>query len=305
MNNEHALPGALYPSLSGGGVKLPLSLAGTRASRSRSQAGAGIWAALVCLLSLFWLTPLLWMLAASLHISFPHLASFIPSRFPSLGKFQEALRYADWAVLYANTVIFTGGTLLVQLVTITLAGYAFAYCEFTGKRILFLAFLAQLLIIPAVLIVPNMITLRKLGLLNSLPGIMMPYFASAFGTFLLRQAFRGIPRDFMEAAAMDGAGRLRVLIHVLAPMVRPQLIAFSVVSLAAHWNEYIWPLMVVNSPDKQVLTIGFASFAKGAEAGADWGLVAAGALLICAPLLLLFLIFQKRFISSFGFGELK
>jgi sn-glycerol 3-phosphate transport system permease protein len=239
MNNERALPGRLHPGFSGATLMGFSTSANIRAQTRRlvDKAKKSVWTALICLLALFWAMPLLWMITASLHVSFPHLASIIPSRLPELAKFQEALRYADWAILYANTVMFTGGTLLVQLVTITLAGYAFACCDFAGKRFLFLAFLAQLLIIPAVLIVPNMITLRKLGLLNTLPGIMMPYFASAFGTFLLRQAFRAIPRDFMEAAAMDGAGWLRGLIHVLLPMVRPQLIAFSIISVVAHWNE--------------------------------------------------------------------
>jgi sn-glycerol 3-phosphate transport system permease protein len=260
---------------------------------------------IACFLALFWIGPLIWMLTASLHVSFPHLAALIPSRLPELGKFREALSYAAWGSLYLNTLLFAGGTLIVQLATVVLAGYAFAYHDFFCKKALFMAFLAQLLIIPAILVVPNMITLRKIGFLDSLVGVMMPYFASAFGVFLLRQAFRSIPRDFMEAAVMDGANWFQTLRHVLVPMARPSLLAFSIISLTFHWNEYLWPLMVINSPEKQVLTIGFASFAKGAEAGADWGLVAAGALLMCAPLLLLFLVFQRRFINSFSFGEIK
>jgi sn-glycerol 3-phosphate transport system permease protein len=258
-----------------------------------------------CLLAMLWAVPLLWMLSASLQLSLPYVANLVPNRAPSLDTFAAALRYARWGALYLNTLVFSGGVLVVQLVTVTLAGFAFAYCDFPAKKFLFALFLTQLLIIPAVLIVPNMITLNALGLLDSLTGLMLPYWASAFGTLLMRQTFRSIPRDFMEAAALDGASWFQTLRLVLLPMVRPSLLAFAIVSLATHWNEYIWPLMVINSPDKQVLTVGFASFARGAESGADWGLVAAGALLICLPLMVLFLVFQRRFISSFGFGELK
>ncbi len=257
------------------------------------------------LLAVLWMLPFVWMIGASLLTSYPRLAVLLPSRWPELSKFVEALHFADWGALYANTIVFTGGTLVMQLITITLAGYAFAYLDFPLKKTIFMAFLTQLLIIPAVLIVPNMVTLGRLGLLDTLTGMMLPYCASAFGTFMMRQAFKSIPKAFIEAAVMDGASWRQVLMYVLIPMVKPSLLAFSIVSLTAHWNEYIWPLMVINTPEKHVLTIGFASFAKGAEAGADWGLVAAGAILMCTPLLVLFLLFQKRFISSFGFGELK
>ncbi len=256
-------------------------------------------------LGIVWFLPILWMLTAALQTSLPQLAVLIPNRWPELTKFLDALAFADWPTLYANTITFTMGTLAVQLVTITFAGYAFAYIDFPGKKWIFTLFLVQLLIVPTVLIVPNMITLRHLGLLDSLVGLMMPYFASAFGTFLMRQAFKSIPKEYMEAATMDGATWFQTLRFILIPMVRPSLIAFSIVSITAHWNEFLWPLMVLNSLDNQVLTVGFASFAKGAEAGADWGLVAAGALLICAPILALYLVFQKTFINSFSFGDLK
>ncbi len=256
-------------------------------------------------LGIIWFLPIVWMITAALQTSLPQLAVLIPNRLPELTKFMDALNFADWPTLYANTAIFTLGTLAVQLVTITLAGYAFAYVDFPAKKLFFTLFLVQLLVVPTVLIVPNMLTLRKLGLLDSLVGLMMPYFASAFGTFLMRQAFKSIPKEYMEAATMDGATWFQTLRFILIPMVRPSLIAFSIVSITSHWNEFLWPLMVINSLDNQVLTIGFASFAKGAEAGADWGLVAAGALLICAPILALYLVFQKTFINSFSFGDLK
>ena len=121
----------------------------------------------------------------------------------------------------------------------------------------------------------------------------------------MRQTFRAIPRDFEDAALVDGATRLQVIRHVLLPLSRPGLAALAVVSVSAHWNEFLWPLMAVSSPANQVLTVGLASFTTGAEAGSEWGVIAAGTALVAAPLLLAFLLFQRRFVSSLVFTGLK
>ena len=195
--------------------------------------------------------------------------------------------------------------LLVQCVTVSLAGYAFARLRFWGRNMLFYAFLLQLMLVPPILIVPNMTTLVTLHLYDTLPGVMAPYFASAFGTFLMRQTFRTIPREYEEAAVLDGARPLRIIWHVLLPLARPGLVAFAIVSVTTHWNEFLWPLMATSSPQNQVLTVGLASFTSGAEAGSEWGVIAAGTFLVAAPLLVMFVLFQKRFVSSFVFSGIK
>ena len=133
----------------------------------------------------------------------------------------------------------------------------------------------------------------------TLIGVMAPYWGSAFGTFLMRQTFRAIPPDFEEAALIDGASWGQVLWLVLLPLAKPGLIAFSIVSVVFHWNEYLWPLMVISDPDRMVLTVGLVSFALGAEGASDWGLIAAGTLLVVAPLGTAFVLFQRRFVNSF------
>ena len=158
---------------------------------------------------------------------------------------------------------------------------------------------------PPVLIVPNLTTLVRLGLYDTLVGVMAPYFASAFGTFLMRQTFKTIPRELEDAAVIDGCSWWQVLWYVLLPLSRPGLVAFSIVSVVFHWNEFLWPLMVLNSPDKQVLTIGLVSFALGAEGASEWGLIAAGTLLVMLPLLVAFLAFQRQFVNSFVFSGMK
>lgn len=262
---------------------------------------------LVACLAVFWLSPFLWMISASFRPDSggTDIASILP-RFPlAFNYFSDALDSAEWGRLYLNTIIFTFGILSVQLITITMAGYAFAFGTFRGREIVFHLFLIQLMLVPIVLMVPNMITLKKLGLLDTLPGVMAPYCASAFGTFLVRQAFRNIPKEMEEAAEVEGASLFQTMIYVFIPAIWPTLLAFSIISVTAHWNEYIWPLMALSDPNNHLLTIGLISFAMGAEAGAEWGLIAAGTLLVCLPLMVAFIAFQKQFISSFGFTDFK
>ncbi|HYX03514.1 MAG TPA: carbohydrate ABC transporter permease [Reyranella sp.] len=267
-----------------------------------------IVAGLMLVTAFLWATPFLWTLVASFRPQAAGglgMASLVPDYVPTLGHFKEAFETGDFGVYYVNTAIVAFGILAVQIVTISLAGYAFARLSFPGRDFIFYVFLLQLMLVPPILIVPNLRTIVDLGLYGSLLGVMAPYFASAFGTFLMRQTFRQIPRDFEEAAVIDGAHWWQTLWHVLLPMAKPGLIAFSLVSLMAHWNEFLWPLMVLNEPSTQTLTIGLASFALGTEGGREWGLLAAGTLLVMFPLLALFAVFQRQFVNSFMFAGLK
>src|SRR5580698_2576439 len=263
-----------------------------------------LWAMLAAsAAALVWAIPFAWMAVASLRPGVPpDIASLTPAGPFGLSNFAEAWKSGSFPLWYLNTVLMCGGILLVQLVTISMAGYAFARLDFPGRNFVFSLFLLQLLLIPPLLIVPNLATLVSLHLYDTLPGIMMPYFASAFGVFLMRQTFRAIPRDYEEAAMLDGASIPILIRHVLLPMARPGLVAFAIVSVTAHWNEFLWPLMVINSPSNQTLTIGLASFAMGAEGGKEWGVLAAGTLLVMAPLAVAFVAFQRRFVDSFVFS---
>jgi sn-glycerol 3-phosphate transport system permease protein len=271
------------------------------------KADGKLWALLAAsVAALVWTVPFAWMAVASLRPGVPpDIASLTPPGPFGLSNFVEAWKSGSFPLWYFNTVVMCGGILAVQLVTISMAGYAFARLDFPGRDFIFSLFLLQLLLIPPLLIVPNLATLVSLHLYDTLPGIMAPYFASAFGVFLMRQTFRAIPKDFEEAAMLDGASIPVLIRQVLLPLARPGLVAFAIVSVTAHWNEFLWPLMAVSSPSHQVLTVGLASFTSGAEAGSAWGIVAAGTFLVAAPLLILFLIFQRRFISSFIYSGIK
>jgi sn-glycerol 3-phosphate transport system permease protein len=263
---------------------------------------------LLCAAAALWAIPFAWMVVASLRpgdAGAIDIASLTPTGPFSLGNFTDAWASGHFPLWYLNTALLCGGILAVQCVTISLAGYAFARLRFRYRETLFYLFLLQLMLVPPILIVPNMATLVALHLYDTLFGVMAPYFASAFGVFLMRQTFRTIPREYEEAALVDGASRLAIVFRVLLPLARPGLIAFAIVSVTAHWNEFLWPLMATSSPSTQVLTVGLASFTSGAEAGSEWGVIAAGTFFVAAPLLVIFVLFQRQFVSSFTFSGIK
>jgi sn-glycerol 3-phosphate transport system permease protein len=263
---------------------------------------------LLCAAALLWAIPFAWMAVASLRpggAGAADIASLLPAGPFGLGNFVEAWSSGHFPLWYLNTVLLCSGILGMQCVTISLAGYAFARLRFRWRETLFHLFLLQLMLVPPILIVPNMTTLVTLHLYDTLLGVMAPYFASAFGVFLMRQTFRTIPREYEEAALVDGASRLAIIFRVLLPLARPGLVAFAIVSVTAHWNEFLWPLMATSSPSTQVLTVGLASFTSGAEAGSEWGVVAAGTFFVAAPLLVIFLVFQRQFVSSFTLSGIK
>lgn len=258
--------------------------------------------------ALLWTVPFIWMIVSAFRPSdqgVAAMASLIPDYWPTLDNFREAWADADFPLYYLNTTIMVTGILAVQIATMSLAAYAFARVKFPGRTVLFYLFLAQLMLVPIALLVPNLATVARLGLYDTLLGVMAPYFATAFGTFLMRQAFRTIPVELEEAALLDGARWWHLIRHIYLPLSKPALTAFAIVSVSAHWNEFLWPLMVINSPDNRPLTVGLAMFTMGAEGAQAWGVNAAGTFLVTAPLLLCFALFQRRFINSFVTSGLK
>lgn len=247
-----------------------------------------------------WVVPLLWAFLTALRPQ-AHSVS-VGSVFQAdltLENFARAWNFAPFGQYYVNTIILVLGILSLQLITTTLAAYAFARLQFRGRDLLFLIFLLQLMVPAEALVVPNYATIRALDLVDSRIAMMLPYIASAFGTFLIRQTFRQVPRELEEAAAIDGCNILQTLWRVFIPLARPTLIAYGLVSVCYHWNNFFWPMIVTNSPSKRPLTVGLALFAKAVESGADWSLVTAGTIIVILPLLGLFLVFQRQFISSF------
>lgn len=253
---------------------------------------AGAW-----LLALLWIAPLLFAAWASLHPPGQALDFSLASPF-TLENFRAAWGAAPWPTYALNTLALVTFTLVGQLVLCTLAGFAFARFQFPGREALFVLVLLQLFILPEVLIVENYAMVSRLALLDSIAGMGLPYIASAFGIFLLRQAFKSVPLELEEAARVEGCSWLGVLWRVYVPAARPVYLAYALVSVATHWNNFLWPLIVTNTPDTRPLTVGLSLFGAP-ESGVNISIISAATLMVIAPLMIAFLIFQRQFIQAF------
>ena len=259
---------------------------------------------IMSILLLINMVPLLWVVRTA-FISKDQALDLFAVSLPTLDNFKRVLEAAPFGKYYGNTIFITIGILLVQFVFMTLAGYAFARIDFYGSKVLFVLFLSQLMIAPEVLILPNYSLMVKLGLNDSRIGIMLPFFMSAMGTLIVRQTVKTIPYELEEAAKMDGANLFYLLVKVYVPLLTPAYLSFGMISAAFQWNNFLWPLVMTDSVEKRPLSLGLAMFAMSYETGVQWSDVSAATLLVCVPLLALFLIFQRKFMESFMHSGIK
>lgn len=249
------------------------------------------------LLAILWMSPLLYAVWAAFHppIFTTRFSLFAPV---TLDNFRTAWEAAPFARYFVNTFILVNMILAAQFVICTLAAFAFARNNFPGSNILFSLVLVQLMIMPDILLVENYATMRTLGLVDTILAIGLPYMASAFGIFLLRQAFRQVPKELEEAARVEGYGLLGILVKVYIPLARPTYLAYGLTSVSYHWNNFLWPLVITNSVETRPLTVGLSVFAS-TDQGIDWAVISAATIMTSAPLLLAFLLFQRQFVQSF------
>lgn len=266
--------------------------------------GAKIGNWMMLLMAAVWLVPLVWMSVTAFRPRKAALSGFWSLDF-TLGNFSTVWSAAPFAVYYLNTLLIVVCVFAVQMLSSTMAAYAFARVPFAGSGIMFLLFLIQIMIPADVLIFPNYNILKELSLLDTKLGIMLPYLASAFGIFLLRQMFKTIPYELEEAALMEGCSKWQVLWKVYFPLSRPTYVAFALVSISYQWNNFLWPLIVTNSVENRPLTVGLSIFAQSFEVGVQWTEVSAATLLVIAPLLAIFMLFQRQFIDSFIHSGIK
>jgi len=250
-----------------------------------------------------WLLALLWILP----LAYAVWTAFHPAQYETqfdlfapltLENFTKAWVQAPFARYFLNTTMLVVMILAVQIVLATLAAYAFAVYEFRGKNIVFGLVLVQLMIMPDILLVENYTTMRQLGLVETIFAIGVPYMGSAFAIFLLRQTFMTIPKELNEAASIEGANALTLLWRVYVPLAKPTYLAFGLVSVSAHWNNFIWPLIVTNSVETRPLTFCLSIFAA-TDSGVEWSVINAATLMTSAPLLIAFLLFQRQFVQNF------
>ena len=258
-------------------------------------------AALTIAIAIVFLIPLIFTVLVSFRPETEPVTNgniFIGSEI-TFANYERAFQIAPWGLHYLNSIIFVGGTLLVQLFTVTPAAYAFARMKFSGRGFLLMVILLQLMIPTGVLLVQNFRTIHSLGLFDTRIALMLPYWGSAFGMLLLRQTFREVPLELEEAARIDGAHLIQVLRHVYIPNAIPAYLAFALVSVSSHWNEFLWPFIITRSQEIRPLTVGLNKLIKTTDQGAFYGQLMAGTLIVIAPLVILFILFQRQFVDSF------
>ena len=262
-----------------------------------SRAGLALETAGAWVLGLLWILPLVYAFWTAFHPSefATRFDLFAPL---TLQNFRNAWDAAPFSRYFFNTTVLVAMILAVQLVLCTLAAYAFARYTFWGRDVAFVLVLVQLMIMPEVLLVENYRTMSVLGILDTLPAIGLPYMASAFGIFLLRQTFKTIPTELEDAARVEGANALQILLKVYVPLAKPVYLAFALVSVSFHWNNFLWPLVVTNSVHSRPLTVGLQVFSS-VDQGIDWSIITAATIMTTAPLLIAFLLFQRQFVQSF------
>jgi len=257
--------------------------------------------------SLFWLLPLIFAVLMAFRPRADAITNgniFFGSEI-TMANFEAAWNIAPWGMHFFTSVVVVIGVVVVQLITITMAGYAFAKLRFWGKNILLFLILLQLMIPTGVLLVQNLATVRSLGAFDTRWALMMPYWGSAFGVLLMRQTFRGIPSDLEEAARIDGANTMQVLWNIYIPLSIPTYVAFSLVTISARWNEFLWPFIATRTEEVRPLTVGLNKLFQATESGALYGQLMAGTIIVILPLTILFILFQRRFIESFASSGIK
>jgi sn-glycerol 3-phosphate transport system permease protein len=234
------------------------------------------------------------------------LGSRPPTLFPTDPQwhtYSDAWTNAHFAAYLRNSFVMTAIITVGQVITSILAGYAFALLEFPFKRTIFVVFLATMMVPFEVTFLTNLNTIADLHMLDTYAGLTIPFLATGFGAFLLRQAFLQIPRDLRDAAEVDGYGHMKFLFRVAVPLVRPTIAALSVFSFLGAWNQYLWPLLVTKDDRLRTVQIGL-KYLQGTNLD-DVNVTLAGTVLVALPLVLLLIVFQKQLIRGLTAGAVK
>jgi len=278
----------------------------TTVSALRNAASKTFDVVLLSLVSLVFVFPFAWMATTALKslqetLVFPPI--WIPERL-HWENFSEAWKSGPFLTYLRNSVMVAVSVLLLQLVTITPAAYAFARFRFPGKRALFGLVLASLMMPPQITFVPVYVLMSRLGLMDTFVPLVVPFAASAFGIFLMRQAFMQVPDETAEAARLDNAGEWTTMWRIFVPMAKPMLATFALFSLIAHWNDYFWPLVMTDSDRLRTLAVGIARL-KDIEGGNAWQVIMAGNVMLVLPILAAFFAARRHIVRAFTYTGLK
>lgn len=250
--------------------------------------------------------PFFWMLSTSLK-TLPETMIFppewIPSR-PVWENFSKAWNTGPFLKYFINSVVVAVGILILQMLTIVPAAYAFARYQFAGSKLLFSVVMVTLMIPAQLIFLPVYLELSALKLLNTHLGLILPFASSAFGIFLLRQAFMQVPEELLEAARLDQASEWKIIVRLMVPLAKPVLVTFTLFSFIAHWNDYFWPLVMTTNETARTLPLGIAKI-REVEGVATWNVLMAGNLILVAPILVVFFFSQRHIIRAFVYNGVK
>jgi multiple sugar transport system permease protein len=252
------------------------------------------------------LVPFGWMVIASLRSRtefFQHGGALLPTG-PHWDNYLQAWTTVPFAAFFINSVVVAVAVTFGQLSTSSLAAYAFARLRFWGRDALFVAYLATMMAPLQVTMIPLFIIMVRLRWIDSYEALIIPFVASAYGVFLLRQFFMTIPNELEDAARIDGASHWSIFSRIMLPLTKPALAAFGVIAFLGSWNNFVWPLIVINRPTMKTIPIGLQSL-QGFYGDANWPVLMAGAVIAAAPMLLLFLMAQRFFIEGITLTGIK
>ncbi len=284
-------------------------MANPTSAKKRSKLNRTVIYAILILGTVLAIVPFLWMISGSLMNLSEATGRAILPKVAHWENYQEAWTGANFKDYFSNSLIIALITITGQMLFSTTAAYAFARMEFPGKNLLFTLLLSTLMIPEAVIWIPNFITVTWLGRvgpipwINNWPALTVPFMASAFSIFLLRQFFSQIPSELWDAAQIDGAGHLRFLVQVVLPLARPALLTVILFTFIGSWNALAWPILVTTSPDWRPISYGLSSFLD--EAGAQIHLQMAGSVITVLPIVILYLFVQKQFTEGIATSGLK
>jgi len=264
------------------------------------------------IIAILMVSPFVWMISTSLKKG-PDVFAPIPTLLPinkktgdiyaTLENYRYVLIKKGFAMAFFNSLIVVGIVVPLKLFLDALGGYAFARIPFPGRDKLFLLLLSSMMIPGIALLIPRVHITKVLGLYDSLWGLIIPMCVAVFDVFLLRQFFLALPRELEEAAMIDGASRLRIFIQIILPLSRPVLAVITITSFIWHWNDLIWPLVIINTPSRYTLPLALALLTGGQAHKPQ--LTMAGAAVTIIPILIVFLIFQKRILKGIALTGLK
>lgn len=279
------------------------------AGQSSGKWKMALRAALAVAVTAIMFFPVYWLVVSSLKTQ-AEMRLAVPTFWPSTfawENYAEAFRVIPYARFFGNTLLMSVGLIILQLNVALMAAFAFAKGRFWGRDALFLLVLAAMIVPDQVVFVPVYVMMSKIGWLNTFWALIIPHGASAFGIFLLRQAFKSLNNDVLEAARVDGAGRFAILYRMLLPMAMPTVVTLAVLIFISSWNSYFWPIIMTNSNDMRVLTVGIAML-RDSIAGNEamyFHIIMAASVMAVLPIVLVFGFMQRHIVTAMANSTFK